>query len=106
MLALEQSLDKEAKAYRADAVSAHENQLHLADRLEFYLMNAQAEDVIDQDAKATEAAHHLAPSPEVHDTLESLSPKEKAEAEPEQKCGESSADGKDCPEKPAPAPKE
>lgn len=104
--ALEQSLVKESKAYRADAASAHQNQLNLADRLEFYLVDAQAEDVIDQDTKAAEAAPHLAASREVQDTLESLAPRTKEEAKPDQKCTETSADTKGCPQTPAPEPKE
>lgn len=105
---LEQSLQKETKAYRADAASARENQLHLADRLDFYLVNAQAEDVLDQDTKATEAAPHLAASPEIHDTLESMNPSEKADAKPDaaKKCAETPNDDKGCPDKPAPEAKE
>lgn len=104
--ALEQSLQKESKAYRADAASAHKNQLNLADRLEFYLVDAQAEDVIDQDSKAAEAAPHLAASPEVQDTLESLGPRAKADAKPDQKCTETASDTKGCPQTPPPEPKE
>ena len=106
--ALDQSLQKESKAYRADAASARENQLHLADRLDFYLVNAQAEDVLDQDTKATEAAPHLAASPEIHDTLESMNPSEKADAKPDaaKKCDDTPNDDKGCADKPAPEPKE
>lgn len=104
--ALEQSLQKESKAYRADAASAHKNQLSLADRLEFYLVDAQAEDVIDQDRKAAEAAPHLAASPEVQDTLESLGPRAKEDAKPDQKCTDTPSDAKGCPQTLAPEPKE
>ncbi len=106
--ALDQSLGKEAKAYRADAASAHQNQLHLADRLEFYVVNAQAEDVLDQDGKATEAVQHLAASPEVHDTLESPGPSVKLDAKTDlaKKCTETPNDGKGCPETAAEEPKE
>jgi DNA repair exonuclease SbcCD ATPase subunit len=106
--ALEESLDKESKAYLADAASAHQNQLHLADRLEYYAVNAQAEDVLDQDRKATEGVQHLAASPEVHATLESLGPGAKADAKPgpSKKCSEAPNDMQGCTEKPAPVPKE
>lgn len=105
--ALDQSLESESKSYTADAASAHQNQLHLADRLEFYVVNAQAEDVLDQGRKATEAVHHLAASPEVQDTLGSLGPSLKAGAKPDpaKKCTGTANDGKGCPEK-APDPKE
>ena len=106
--ALEQSLDFDSKSYTADAASAHQNQLHLADRLEFYLVNAQAEDVLDQGRKATEAVHHLAASPEVQDTLGSLVPNVKMDAKPDgaKKCTEAANNGKECPEKTAPDRKE
>jgi len=106
--ALEQSLELESKSYTADAASAHQNQLHLADRLEFYVVNAQAEDVLDQGRKATEAVHHLAASPEVQDTLGSLGPSGKVDAKPDpaKKCTGTANDGKGCPEKAAPDPKE
>ena len=68
--------------------------MHLADRLDFYLVNAQAEDVLDQDTKATEAAPHLAASPEIHDTLKSMNPSEKADAKPDaaKKCDDTPND--------------
>jgi chromosome segregation ATPase len=105
---LGQSLDLESKSYTADAASAHQNQLHLADRLEFYVVNAQSEDVLGQARKATEAVHHLAASPEVEDTLGSLGASAKAEAkpDPDKKCADTANDGKGCPEKAAPDPKE
>jgi chromosome segregation ATPase len=106
--ALGQSLDLESKSYTADAASAHQNQLHLADRLEFYVVNAQAEDVLDQGRKATEAVHHLAASPEVQDTLGSLGPTVKVEPKPDpaKPCTETASDAKGCPEKAASDPKE
>jgi vacuolar-type H+-ATPase subunit I/STV1 len=106
--ALEESLTRESKAYTADAASAHQNQLHLADRLEFYVVNAQAEDVLDQGRKATAAVHHLAPSPLVQDTLGSLGPREKVDAKPEpaKKYADTPNDEKGCPERAAQPPKE
>ena len=105
---LEQSLERESQAYTADAASAHQNQLHLADRLEFYVVNAQAEDVLEQGHKATAAVHHLAASPEVQDTLDSLGPNVKADAksDPLKNCTQTANDGKGCPEKASPNPKE
>ena len=45
---LQQSYEQESKAFAADALSAHNNRLALADRLEYYLVRAQAEDVLEQ----------------------------------------------------------
>jgi hypothetical protein len=89
-------------------VSEIRRQLHLADRLEFYVVNAQAEDVLDQGRKATEAVHHLAASPEVQDTLGSLGPTVKVEPKPDpaKPCTETASDAKGCPEKAASDPKE
>jgi len=108
LVAVGQSLEKESKAYTADAESAHENELHLADRLEFYDVSAQAEDVLDQGRKAAAAVHHLAVSPQVQDTLRSLEPDAKADAKPDaaKKCTEAANDPKGCSEKPAPEQKE
>jgi len=105
---LEQSLRQESKAYIADAASAHQNQLNLADRLEFYIVNAQAEDVLDQDRKATASVHHLAASPEVQDTLKSLNPGEKSKPklDPAAPCTEATNEGKECSEKSEQSPKE
>ena len=69
-------------------------------------MDAQAEDVIDQDIKAAEAAPHLAASREVQDTLESLAPRTKEDAKPDEKCAATSTDSKGCLQTPAPGPKE
>jgi chromosome segregation ATPase len=106
--ALAESLQKESKAYTADAGSARQNQLNLADRLEFYIVQAKAEDVLDADAKATESVPHLSASPEVRDTLASPMPSEKAkvQADPAKECGEQSSDKKSCTETAAPALKE
>jgi hypothetical protein len=106
--ALVESLASESKSYLADAASAHENQLRLADRLEFYVVNAQAEDVLLEGRKATDAVHHLAVSPEVQDTLESMGPGRKtvAASDPAKKCTEAENDAKACPGKAPPEPKE
>ena len=104
--ALEQSLDKQAKAYVADAASARQNQLSLADRLEFYVVRAKAEDVLDEDHEAAGTVKHLSASPEVRHTLESPAPKAKTEAGPAKDCAQNSPDGKGCADPVTPAPKE
>jgi len=104
---LEQSLDKESKAYLADAASAHQNTLNLADRLEFYMVQAKVEDVLDKDREAAEKPQHLSASQEVRDTLASPMPVAKVAAPPDaaKDCAEKSPDGKDCAEAAAEAPK-
>jgi chromosome segregation ATPase len=106
--ALEQSLGEQSKAYAADAASARQNQLSLADRLEFYLVRAKAEDVLDEDREATQTVQHLSTSPEVRDTLSSPAPKAKPGAKPDtpKECDDKSSDGKGCAETTAQAPKE
>ncbi len=106
--ALEQSLQQQAKAYATDATSARQNQLNLADRLEFYVVRAKAEDVLDQDHEATQAVHHLSPSPEVRETLASPMPSAKPNAQPDpaKPCAEKSPGGNACADTPASAPKE
>lgn len=108
LVALADSLEKESKAYTADAESAHQNQLNLADRLEYYDVSAQAEDVLDQGHKATAAVHHLAASPEVQNTLQSLGSSKKADAKPDaaNKSSDTTNDAQGHPEKSAPEPKE
>jgi hypothetical protein len=99
--ALQQSYEKESKAFAADALSAHNNRLGLADRLEYYLVRAQAEDVLEQGRKATESVHHLSASPEVSKTLNSSAPSAKSDADLEQlrNCIQQSGDVKACHEK-------
>jgi hypothetical protein len=106
--ALVQSLEKESKAYKADAASAHQNQLNLADRLEFYVVRAQAEDVVEEGRKATAAVRHLSASPEVQGTLASPAPSGKVPAnqgKPE-KCTQAQSAAKGCAETAPPEPKE
>ena len=108
LVALADSLEKESKAYTADAESAHQNQLNLADRLEYYDVSAQAEDVLDQGRKATAAVHHLPASPEVQNTLQSLGSSQKANAKPDatNKSSDTTNDAQGRPETSAPEPKE
>jgi hypothetical protein len=99
--ALQQSYEKESKAFAADALSAHNNRLALADRLEYYLVRTQAEDVLEQGHKAAESTQHLSASPEVDKTLKSSAPATKSDADTEQlrSCIQQSGDVKACQEK-------
>ena len=98
---LEQSYEKESKAFAADALSAHNNRLGLADRLEYYLVRAQAEDVLEQGRKATHSVQHLSASPAVDKTLNSSAPSPKSDADLEQlkNCIQQSGDVQACHEK-------
>jgi hypothetical protein len=106
--ALEQTYEKESKAFATDALSAHNNRLGLADRLEYYLVRAQAEDVLEQGRKATQSAQHLSASPAVDKTLNSAGPSAKSDADLEQlrSCIQQSGDVKACHEKARPAQQE
>jgi chromosome segregation ATPase len=99
--ALEQSYEKESKAFATDALSAHENRLGLADRLEYYVVRAQAEDVLEQGRKATQSVQHLAASPYVDKTLNSSGSSAKPETDLEQlrSCIQQSGDVKACHDK-------
>ncbi|MGA9058569.1 MAG: hypothetical protein WB763_18875 [Terriglobia bacterium] len=99
--ALEQSYEKESKAFAADALSARENRLGLADRLEYYVVRAQAEDVLEQGRKATQSVQHLSASPEVDKTLNSSGSSAKTETDLEQlrSCIQQSGDVKACHDK-------
>jgi len=98
---LEQSYEKESKSFAADALSAHNNRLGLADRLEYYLVRAQAEDVLEQGRKATQSVQHLSASPAVDKTLNSSAPSPKSDADLEQlkNCIQQSGDVQACHEK-------
>jgi chromosome segregation ATPase len=67
--ALESSYQKEAKAFTADAASARQNRLRLADRLEYFVVVAQAEDELEHGRKTIGSVQHLSASPEVESTL-------------------------------------
>jgi chromosome segregation ATPase len=99
--ALEQSYEKESKAFATDALSAHQNRLGLADRLEYYVVRAQAEDVLEQGRKATQSVQHLSASPEVDKTLNSSGSSAKSETDLEQlrSCIQQSGDVKACHDK-------
>jgi len=104
--AVQKSLEKESKAYSADATAAHENRLALADRLEFLAVSAQAEDVLDQGKKAVARVQHLSASPEVVDTLQTPNPRAKTDAKPAKTTTSSPAAGESVPEQAAPTAKE
>jgi len=101
--ALQQSYEQESKTFTADALSAHNNRLGLADRLEYYLVRAQAEDVLEQGQKATHSVQHLSASPEVDKTLNSSGspPTSRSDADLEQlkSCIQQSGDVQACHEK-------
>jgi chromosome segregation ATPase len=99
--ALEQSYEKESRAFAADVLSARQNRLGLADRLEYYVVRAQAEDVLEQGRKATQSVQHLAASPEVDKTLNSSasSPRSDTDLEQLRRCIQKSGDVKACHDK-------
>jgi len=103
---LEQSYEKESKAFAADALSARQNRLGLADRLEYYVVRAQAEDVLEQGRKATQSVQHLSASPEVDKTLNSSGSSAKTDTDLEQlrSCIQQSGDVKACHDKARQAP--
>jgi len=96
--ALEQSYENESRAFAADALSARQNRLGLADRLEYYVVRAQAEDVLEQGRKATQSVQHLSASPEVDKTLNSSGSSAKSDTDLEQlrSCIQQSGDVKAC----------
>lgn len=99
--ALAQSYQKESKTFTADALSARQNRLRLAGRLEYYVVRSQAEDELDEGQKAIEAAQHLPASPEVESTLKgsvSSAPSD-ADLERLRNCIQQSGDVKACREK-------
>ena len=67
--AMQEAYEKEAKAFTADALSARENRLRLANKLEYFVVRAQAEDALEQGRKGLDTVQHLAPSPQVESLL-------------------------------------
>jgi hypothetical protein len=78
------SYDKQSKAFVADSLSARHNRLRLADKLEYYVVRAQAEDELEQGRKAMESVQHLAASPDVESTLNSSGSHSRSNANLEQ----------------------
>jgi hypothetical protein len=99
--ALELYYQKESKAFAADALSAHQNRLGLADRLEYYIVRGQAEDVLEQGRKAMDSVQHLAASPDVDGTLDSSGSGARTNADLEQlrSCIQQSGDVQGCHDK-------
>ena len=99
--ALQQSYEKESKAFAADALSARQNRLRLANRLEFYLVRAQAEDELEQGRKAMASVQHLSASPETESALNGAGSSVKSDADLEQLrgCIQQSGDVKGCRER-------
>ena len=67
--ALQQAYDKESKSFTVDALSARQNRLRLANKLEYFVVRSQAEDTLEQGRKSLTNVEHLAPSPEVENLL-------------------------------------
>jgi chromosome segregation ATPase len=97
--ALSQSYEKESKAFTADALSARQNRLRLASRLEYYVVRAQAEDELEQARNAMASVQHLSASPEVESALNGSgvsSAKSDAELQQLRGCIQESGDVKAC----------
>ena len=98
--ALKQHYEKESKVFTADSLSAQQNRLRLADKLEYYVVRAQAEDELEQGRKAMDSVEHLAASPEVEHTLNSgATAKSDAGLEQLRDCLRKTNDVKGCREK-------
>jgi len=96
--ALQQAYQKEAKTFTADALSARQNRLRLASKLEYYVVRSQAEDSLEQGRKALAAVEHLSASPEVENQLQGSESTTRSDAELEQMrdCIQNSSDVKAC----------
>ena len=96
--ALQQAYEKEAKAFTTDALSARQNRLRLANKLEYFVVRAQAEDTLEQGSKALESAEHLAPSPQVEDLLRASGSTARSDANLEKmrECIQKSGDVRAC----------
>jgi hypothetical protein len=96
--ALQQAYEKEAKTFTADALSARQNRLRLASKLEYFVVRSQAEDSLEQGRKALETVEHLSASPEVENLLRGPESTTKSDADLEQMrdCIQNSGDVKAC----------
>lgn len=96
--ALQQAYEKESKAFMADALSARQNRLRLANKLEYFVVRAQAEDTLEQGRKSLDAVQHLAPSSEVEDLLRGPGTTTKSDRTLEQmrQCIQKSGDVRAC----------
>ena len=95
---LQQAYEKEAKTFMADALSARQNRLRLANKLEYFVVRAQAEDVLEQGKKSLETVEHLTPSSQVEDLLREPGSTAKSDAYMEQmrECIKKSGDVRAC----------
>jgi hypothetical protein len=95
---LRQSYEKESKTFTADALSARQNRLRLAGKLEYFIVRAQTEDTLEQGRKALESAHHLSASTEVESVLNGAGTSGKSDADLQQlrDCIRDSGDVKGC----------
>jgi chromosome segregation ATPase len=95
---LQQAYEKEAKTFTADALSARQNRLRLANKLEYFVVRAQAEDTLEQGRKSLEAVEHLSASSQVEDLLREPGSTTKSDANMEQmrECIEKSGDVRAC----------
>ena len=98
---LVQSYQKEAKAFSADALSARQNRVRLADKIEYFLVRAQADDELEQGRKAIDAVQHLPASPELEKTLNGgrSSARPPADLQQLKECIQQSGDVRACREK-------
>jgi len=96
--ALQQAYEKEAKTFTADALSARQNRLRLASKLEYFVVRSQAEDSLEQGRKALETVEHLSASPEVDNLLRGPESTTRSDSDLEQMrdCIQNSGDVKAC----------
>jgi hypothetical protein len=66
---LRQAYEKEARSFTADALSARQNRMRLASKLEYFVVRAQAEDTLEQGRRTLSTADHLSASPQVENML-------------------------------------
>lgn len=98
---LEQSYTRESKSFTADALSARQNRMRLASRLEYYVVRAQAEDQLEQGRKLLAAAQHLPAGPEVENALNNSVANSRSDSDLERlrACIQESNDVKGCRER-------
>jgi hypothetical protein len=78
---LQKAYEGQAQVYSAEALSAHQNRLRLADRLEYDLVRSQVEDTLEEGRQATESVERLPLSPEVQNTLSGSAPAARSDAD-------------------------
>lgn len=95
---LQQGYEKEARTFTADALSARQNRLRLANKLEYFVVRAQAEDMLEQGRKALGTAQHLSASSQVENLLATPESTNQSDAKLEQlrNCIKQSGDVQAC----------